>query len=380
MTDPLTLSVAGAAVCVAMAAGWMSLQTSPSLDAEPFFKTALTQLLLGQIEASDTSTSDAWVERVLDQVPYHPAGRFPEKKVTHTGLAGAPAYADGEAALIEALKARPDVPSRWRYLYREDEAGLAARFDDPVDRLGPAYDPATRLGASLGWPAVVGWGRGESSVPAALEQLDARRTVRWALVDGRGDNRVLAALDALLERSQRFAWPDGPVEAALQEQSEVLEDLLAQWMDDSSARFVLVAEEAGIQTVLRLLNAKAALRDRVLAVVSVGGTLQGSAETSGPLSDAALTDWMGAHFTHHELDTEVSRQTPYFCLQWLDVDAIPPAGHGLEVWQARFPPPRAESMTQEYVEVRDLGVVYTSTDPVLIAQGLWLTVGFWTAG
>ncbi len=378
MTDPLTLGVAGAAVIVSMAAGWLSRSTAPSLDAEPFFKTALTQVLLGQVEAAEQN-SDAWVERVLDQVPYHPAGRLPEKKVTNTGLVGAPAYREGEAALIDGLKKLPDLQARWRWMYREDPAGLTARFDDPVDTLGPEYDPAARLGGGLGWPAVVGWGRGESGVVDALRRQIEQRSVRWALVEGRGESRVVAALDALLPASQRFAWPEGPVESALSDQQDALEDTLAQWMDDPSARFVLVGEEAGIQTVLRLMNAKAALRDRVLAVVSVGGTLQGSADEGGPLSDVALTDWMGAHFTHHEMDTEITRKTPYFCAQWLDVSADPPGGRGLEVWQARFPPPKAESMTQEFVDVRDLGVLYAHTEPDLIARALWLTVGFWTA-
>jgi hypothetical protein len=379
MTDPLTLTVAGAAAVVSLVVGWLSLASSPSLDAEPLFKTVLTQLLLGEVEA-EGGDSDAWVARVLDQVPYHPVGRYPEKKVTNTGLAGALAYLPGEAALIEKLKGLPDVEARWAWMYREDEAGLAARFDDPVERLGPAYDPSQRLGGALGWPAVVGWGRGEEGVPEALGRLATRRALRWALVDGRGDNRVLAALDALLPGAQRFPWPEGPVAEALSIQQDALEDVLAQWMDDPSARFVLAGESSGVQTLLRLMNAKAALRDRVLAVVSIGGTLQGSADAEGPLSPASLEDWMGAHFTHHELDTEMARQTPYFCMQWLDVAADPPGGHGLEVWQARFPPPRSEALTQEYVDVRDLGVLYTDTDPDLVARGLWLTVGMWTAG
>ncbi|MCB9674155.1 MAG: hypothetical protein H6737_03510 [Alphaproteobacteria bacterium] len=376
MTDPLTLATASVAAAVSFAIGWLSWPRSPALDGERMFKTVLAELLLGRVTA-EGGDQDAWIRAVVANVPYHPAGRFPEKKVTGTGLSDLPASIEGEKALIERLAKLPDLEARWRLLYEEDEAGLAARLDDPIE-LGPDYDPSSRLGTAATWQALEAWGAGEKAPadgPAAdlfPETLKRRVGAVWILVEGREPEPVLDALAGMVRKAYRVPWADLATDA--------LEDVAGEAMEDPAARFVLVGAEAGIQAVLRLMVDRAPLRDRTLAVVSIGGILHGDPEADGPLGAVALDAWMAKHFTHHELDTEVTRNTPYFCMQWLDRTADPPGARGLPVQRARFPEPLSEALTQDYVEVVDLGVLFEGTDPQLVARGLWATVAFWVAG
>jgi len=365
LTDPVTLATAGVATAVSVAIGWLTWPRAPDLDGERLFKVVLATLLRGRIEAEDGDV-EAWCAAVIAEVPYHPAGRFPEHKVTGLGLVGLPALIDGEAALIEKLGALPDLESRWRWLYDEDEVGLAARLDDPIE-LGPQYDPKRWLSAQTGWDSLADWGAGQSEdFPHTLaRQHDAI----WVLVQGRTEEPVLDALEAMLPRTVRVGWSDLG--------TDELESALAEQMDDPRARFVLVGAEAGIQVLLRLLVGRAPLRDQTDAVLSISGVISGDPGEPGPLGEAALGEWMQAHFSHHELDTEMTRKTPYFSLEWLDRTEDPPAGRGRLLGSGRFPEPRLDSMTQEYVQIVDLGVLYEGADPERVARGLWCTVGCW---
>ncbi|MEZ4322731.1 MAG: hypothetical protein R3F61_35010 [Myxococcota bacterium] len=371
MTDPFTVATTSFAVALSFAIGWLSWPRETDIEGERLFKVVLATLLRGRVEAAGGEVDD-WRRAVIASAPYHPAGRFPEAKVTGVGRAGLPASIEGEQALMAALDGLPDLAARWRFLYDEDEVGLAVRLDDPIE-LGPSYDPGVKLGTTAGWSALADWGAGEST--AFPEVLARRSNAVWVLVGGTRDEPVLDALEALVPRVVRV-----PVDPADVLDTEALERAAAEVMRDPTERLVLVGAEAGIQAVLRLMVARAPLRDRVLAVLSIGGVLVGDPDDDGPLGALRLTDWMEAHFTHHELDTEMTRKTPYFCVQWLDRSTEPPSGRGQVLGRGRFPQPRSEALTQDHVEVVDLGVVFDGTDPELLARGLWATVGFWVAG
>ena len=60
MTDPLSLSLAGTAAVVAIAAGWLAVPRPPSLDAERWFKVILATLMRGEeLPAVGSLLSDA---------------------------------------------------------------------------------------------------------------------------------------------------------------------------------------------------------------------------------------------------------------------------------------------------------------------------------
>lgn len=333
-----------------MAAGYLMRRRVPELDGERWFKTMLAALVTGRCEAQECS-QEQWVDAVRAAVPYHPAGRFPEKKVHRLGLAGLPAALPGERALVEKLASLETVEARWAFLYDEDEAGLAARLDDPND-LGSAYDPASVLGPRATWDALLNWGRGTST--AFAEALEAY-SCTWVLVGEDGEAPgVLEALAELVPQRVRVA-------------SGAADEGLRSLDDDPSRRFVIVGAGTAIQTVLAALVAEPGLRDRTLAVLAVGGVVGGPERL----------DWMEAHFTHHELDTEVSRSTAYLAVQWLDRAADPPGAFGVPLAHARFPEAKLEAMTEERVQVVDLGPLPHRSDPELVARGLWSFVTAW---
>lgn len=367
MTDPLTVALASVTAGLGATIGWLMWPRPPVLEGERLFKIALATLLRGRIEAAG-GDGDAWADAVQRAVPYHPAGRVPERKVIFPAADLPGPSLDGERALCERLASLPDPASRWRWMYDEDEAGPAVLLEDP-DAQGAAFDPARALGPGIGWDALAAWGAGASEAfPGALRRLGAT----WVLLDGRdaGAPRVLDALAGRLPDTVRVPWSGSP-------DGESLVSALDAALADPARRFVLVAADGGVQSALRALVAHAGLRDRVLAVVAVGGVIGGVPGDDGPLGQAALTDWMGAWFTHHRLDTEVTRRTPYLALQWLDRAADPPGAFGVPVASARFPEARLESLTQESVQSVDLGVLPAESDPELVADALWATVTLW---
>lgn len=371
MTDPFTVGVASFTAALACVLGWMMWPHPPDLEGERWFKVMLASLLRGRHERSGHDAA-AWVEAVVRQVPYHPAGRLPERKVVHpdAGLPGA--ALDGERALCERLAALGSFEERWAWMYDRDEAGLAVRLDDPTE-LGPSYEPSSWLGPSVGWDALAAWGAGTSEDwPRALaRQVPAT----WVLVDGRHGPAplVLGALARRVPDVVRVPWSDSWADP------QPVLDAVAGLLGDPTRRFVFVGAEVGIQRVLRALTSQVVLRDRTLAVVSVGGALRGLPGEDGELGTAAVEAWMNAWFTHHRLDTEVTRKTPYLSVQWLNRAADPPGAFGVPLASARFPEPKLESMTQEYVQVVDLGVLPSDSDPDLVACGLWSVVTCWVA-
>ena len=368
LTDPLSLGIAAAAGAVAVAIGWLQWPRPPTLDGERWFKIIFATLLRGRMSAADAPAED-WEREVLRIVPYHPAGRLPERKLSNPAAAVLPGAAlDGEIALIEALAKIPDPKARAAFMYDDDPIAADARFSDPAD-LGERYDPK-RLGPGATWDSLAAWGAGDR---AFLEA--ARRAVpaRWVLLRGREGRlagpSLIDALAAEIDDAVVIPWSDGSPEAAVR----------AAIGDDVSARAICVAEEAGTAALLGALADAADLRDLVLAVVSIGGVIGGRTDEEGPYGTAARTDWVEAHFNQLDLDTEVVRATPYLAVQWLDRAAWPPGVPGLPLQASRFPEPKADGTLVETVEVVDLGPLPADrplpTD--LVARALIAVVSGW---
>jgi hypothetical protein len=348
LTDGVTLAVAGVAALVAGVAAWLHHPRTPELDAERWFKVWIATSLRGTVETAG-GDADAWVAEVLRFVPYHPAGREPGRKVASPSTwRPADGWIDGEQALVEALARLPDVQARWRWLYDEDERGAEARLVDP-QTLGPAYDPRTYLGSDGSWDAVAGGG--------LTLALVARLGAAWVLVDGApGPPPLLDALHAAVPDADRIQWSPVPFDAAA---AGVL-DRLREVAVARGTPLVIVAAGAGAHFALRALAADPGLRDRIAAVVSVGGVLRGIPGQEGPLGEAAVADWMGRWFGHDALSTDALVLTPYLALQWWDPQEDPPGG-GLPLRCARWPALR-DTAAPESVAPLDLGVLPTDPD------------------
>lgn len=390
MMDPWTLAVAGSAVVVLGVATWWSLPRPPDLDGERWFKTWLITLLRGQIEA-EGGTPEAWAAAVLRHVPWHPAGRHPERKVL-TPEASPPTPAlDGELALHSALAALPDVAARWERMYDLDEEGLTQRLEDPA-LLGEAYDPARWLGSDIGWEAIADPTRCQAALARATE-------ARWVIVGERFhpdlpdlETPLAALLGAHAHRYDPAASvTDHPqAETILKDVSSRRDEAMARQTvhlmaslhalaPSHSDHLILVGVGASIHLVLEALRASAVLRDQVDAVVSVGGVIQGLDGAEGPLAWEACTTWLQSHYRHDVLDLEAAHQTPYFSIQWLDRSAEVPGACGLPIERSRFPTPPMRGVRRQSLQPVDLGVLPAAEafPTRLGALALWGVVTAW---
>ena len=103
MTDPVSLVLAGLLLVVGSAAAWSHVARPPDLDGERWFKMLLASLHRGRSEQQGHD-AEAWAEQVILTVPYHPAGRDPEIKVSspESWCPRVPLL-EGEQALVERL-------------------------------------------------------------------------------------------------------------------------------------------------------------------------------------------------------------------------------------------------------------------------------------
>jgi len=377
---------------VLVAATVVALPRPPALDGSRWMSLWMATLLRGSVERDDGSPED-WAAAVARFVPWHPAGRLPERKIVSPQDPPPSPALDGELALQQALAELPDAASRWARLYDQDTEALAARLTDP-QTVGEAYDPATWFGAELGWEAVAQGPDGPlgQAVPRLSEAT-------WVIVGERLHPDlppVEAALLALLgEHGVQFdpsaPAPEPPQAQALRDDIETRRDpaltqatldllgTVRELAPEHGDHLVLVGVGEGMQIVLEALRASAVLRDQVLAVLSLGGIIGGLDDRDDAWSWEACTDWLQEHFRHDALDLEAAHRTPFLAVQFLDRAHDPPGAAGLPLERARFPEPAAGKVRRESLETVDLGVIPVDPElPVdLVALALWGTVTGW---
>ena len=148
-----------AAAGLAVWAAWLSIPRPVALDWERLFKVSLSVMLWGETEAAKGTPEDL-EEKVAALVPYHPAGRLPEQKLTAPDPATLPTPAlPGEQGLVEALAALPDPSARWPRMYVTSEQSKDALLSHPGD-LGSAYTAQAFFGAEATWEGVSTWAEG----------------------------------------------------------------------------------------------------------------------------------------------------------------------------------------------------------------------------
>lgn len=357
MTDPWTLGLAVVTAGVALWAGWLHRPTPLTFDSGRWFATALATLLRGRTEA-DGGDADAWAAAASRLIVWHPYAARPELLVGAADLGAFDGAGPIQRALAAKLAALPDVPSRWRRLLDEDEAGLDARLGDPLD-LGADQDPK-RIDASLSWDRMAAWGGGDATVG---EGFGARLGATWVVVQAAPEGRpdVLGALlrEATAPSTAVACGPEGVAAA--------LEAAVAA----PHARLVIGFDGDAVGAVTRALVANPVARDRLLAVIAVGAKLQGP----------ELDDVLGALFRHEVLDTEIRRETPYASLGWVDRGAVPPGVAGAPLGEARWPAPGGDDGLSAIAAV-DLGALDVEAArgrEVLVARALIAWVAMWTA-
>ncbi len=221
-----------------------------------------------------------------------------------------------------------------------DPTAAETLMEDPAD-LGADWDPEPVLGAGATWDAIAAW--------------DA--PVREGLTRRLGHVVFACAGPSLAEniRAANLRAVDVPVGAPPAES-------LAAPLTALSDRLIILCDGARAGPLMRMLAQTPALRDRLLALVSIGGAL--------PPEDA---EWLKEAFTHEAFDTELLRTTPYASI--VDVDP----GRSGETDQAaqRFPippPPTHDFKTIASVCLGPLPLARVSTD--LLTRALLVTLAY----
>lgn len=371
------LAVAACAVLLVLLAAWLLQPRPEQVAGEAGFK-----WLLGQ---GIRARAQDWRAVVGEVLPYHPLGRFAERKVAEPrerGVLDTPL--PGEVALVQRLATLPDAAARWAVLrgdvaaWVEDEAALGP-VSHPRRWLGPqwrtqlhAEDVLRRLGARL----VVVAGRplaGTPDITAGLPEVVRTAAVNpglegWCAVEAL---RRALALAAEVPALQEDLGALGARVLTVLHQSHVEAIAAAiQQVAPDPARLVLLATGDAGPLLLRVLVGDVPLRDRVVAVCAVGAAFGGWPGRVGPLSEAACADWNESWFRHEHLDVEVVRRVPYAAVGWMNPAQSPPGAGGLPTASQRLPPARfvgaggfLQPMEPEVLEVLDLGVLDPTRAP-----------------
>lgn len=360
MTEPVAVAVAVLAAILWATASWLNRPSAPDFDAERWFKVLLATVLRGEVEAAG-GDAGAWEARVKAVVPYHPLCRDADRLLGNPS-AGVPVGAPrpGERPLIDALAALPAGRARWARLF-ETDASLDALLEDPAE-LGPAYDPARAIGPGMDWEAVAAIGTGDRRL---VEALTRRLAARWLLIDGPGV--AASPIDAL-------ASALGAAATIVQWTPDDLGRTLAAHVPNASDRAVVVAVGDAVPWLMRALLAEPTLRDRTLAVLSIGGVVRGWPGRPGVTGEASQTEWLEGKFRPDVLDTERARATPWIAMQWADPDAEAPSAAGLPVASQRFPVV-ADVAAVSAIDVVDLGVLPSTAPPGPVSAALITITG-----
>jgi hypothetical protein len=334
-----------AAAGLAAWAAWLSVPRPPTLDWQRLLKTALSVGLYGEVVAAGQGRKE-WEAAVAALVPYHPAARDEPARLSRPDAADIPTPAlPGERALVEALVGLSSPAERYARMFSDNEQTRDALLSDP-DSLGAAFDPAGAIGAGASWAAIAEWGE---PVRAGLARKLGHVVVVGVETELAG---VMAAQSGC--RGIRLA-------------EEGLVDALDRAMSTPSDRIVFVGQGAGIPIILRAMHAHPGLRDRVLAVVSVGGDITVS---------EAQRQWMAEHFTQTAMDTELNRATPY--LSAVLAEAADPLAAD---WSGqRWPEPAPDRTGRAPIQRIDLGPLpasWLTERPEGLARALWVVLSFW---
>ena len=323
-------------VVLAVGAAILSLRPPPALDWEHLWKVILATVIRGDVEAGGGDQS-AWWDR-LSAVPYHPAGRDALSKLVVASVdeVAVPAL-EGERTLVERLASLETPAERWQSMFRDDPRAQESLMQDPGD-LGPAYDPAPSLAPGVSWDNVASW---SASVQVAI----ARRL---------GDVVV-----AVIGRDTH-PMVDAVPHANLVAVDNPSEDELLGLLSHAHQRLVVVVEGDAAFDLVQTLHGSPSLRDRVLAVLSLGGSFDG----------VERSQWMDAHFQHLEFDTELNRRTLYAAMSDLDSGDTP------DTVQHFMDPPVPPSGWAP-IEAVDLGPIPLSKqEPTLFSRALWVFICF----
>ncbi len=371
MTTSPVLAVAACALLLVLLAAWLLQPRPVQVAGEAGFKWLLGQVL--RARAGD------WRETAASVLPFHPLGRFAERKIVEPrerGVLDTPL--PGEVALVEQLAGLPDAGARWDVLrgvvvpWIEDEGALDAG-SHPSRWLGPQW--RSQLGAEgvlrrLGARLVVVAGRSLGGAPDLGAGLrDVVHTAKVSLgPEGWCALEVFRRALGLVAEVPSLTDDLGALGARAltvlhQSHAEGLAAEIEKIAPDPTRLVILVTGDAG-PLVLRVLVGDVPLRDRVVAVAGVGAAFGGWPGRAGPLSEAACADWNDAWFRHEHLDVEVVRRVPYAAVVWMDPSQSPPGVGGLPAASQRLPKPRfvgaggfLQPMEPAVVEVLDLGVL-----------------------
>jgi hypothetical protein len=329
------------ALCVAIAAAYLSVRPQPALDWERLFKISLATTIRGEVE-SGGGDSAAWWARVKGVVFYQPAAQRPAVLLAAPDLDTIPVPArEGERALTAALMASPEVGARWAMMFEAD-AARGALLQDPVE-LGAAYDPVKVFAPGVGWDEIAAWS-------VALQDALNRRLSELVVIASSPWCEHLAA-----------AAPHARVVplSLVGEDPHADAESIGEHLSNAADRCIILSDGEHVRGLLAALHGVPRLRDRVLAVFNLGGEL-----------DAA---WLDAHFQHEQFDTELNRRTGYFSL--IDVDPAAPLARD---WGGqRFPEPPVPRTGWTPIEPIDLGPVPLSTvGPELLMRALWVVIAF----
>lgn len=321
---------------LALAATWLSVRSSPELDWERLWKTILATCIRGQVEQAG-GDQEAWWAR-LAVVPFHPAGRMAYDKLYRPSISAIPVPAmPGEQALVESLVGIEQPLARADFMFRQSEAARDALMSDP-ELLGPAYAPSRAMPPKVGWDDVAAW------------DADLQRAITRRMHD------VVVVVVGMETGPLMEAVPHGAVVAV----EQVSLDGLTAHLEQDHQRLVIVTRGDAVSDVTRLLHGEPLLRDRVLAVISLGGAIQGSANK----------DWMDDNFQHLAFDTELNRRTLYM--------AVSDPGETFEDASDQcFPTPPVPPSGWAPIESVDLGPLpLDEQDPEVLSRALWVLLCF----
>lgn len=339
--NPIDLALWGSAGLLAAATLWWARPRPVELDWERFFKLSLLTQLRGQVEA-EGGDAEEWVSRGRARVWFSPAAREPFNKLLAPDPRRLPVPAlPGELALTERLAALPELPQRLERLFgAEQDAEL---YEEP-ESAGQAWLLPQYLGQGADWESLASW---TAPMTEALQRKGGQVWIQLGVLD--------LPLPELLPRCASVT-PSTPEDTA-----KAIDAL----GPDAADRFVLLAQGADAEPLLRTLHAFDGLRDRVLAVILLDPEL------------ASHQEWLHSSFNHQDFDTELARPTGWFQLRFLPLDAARAEIEGKALGLPIPPGPETGRVSIDLVDLGLLPGTLDSTDPQWLARSLVVTVLAW---